>query len=94
LKPERWGSPLVQEKYQAEKACDKRHPYRIIVITHFNVWKKIWVEIVNKHWYKHVPKLVQTSHEGKVTALWNKPVQKDTTIHNDKPDSISRDNEK
>ena len=32
LKPERWGSPLVQEKYQAEKACDKRHPYRIIII--------------------------------------------------------------
>ena len=25
LKPERWGSPLVQEKYQEEKACDKRH---------------------------------------------------------------------
>jgi hypothetical protein len=23
LKPERWGSPLVQEKYQREKACDK-----------------------------------------------------------------------
>ena len=23
LKPERWGSPLVQEKYQEEKACDK-----------------------------------------------------------------------
>jgi len=30
LKPERWGSPLVQKKYQEEKACDKRHPYRII----------------------------------------------------------------
>jgi len=29
LKPERWGSPLVQEKYQEEKACDKRQPYRI-----------------------------------------------------------------
>jgi len=29
---ERWGSPLVQEKYQEEKACDKRHPYRIIII--------------------------------------------------------------
>jgi len=27
LKPEWWGSPLVQEKYQEEKACDKRHPY-------------------------------------------------------------------
>jgi len=32
LKPEWWGSPLVQEKYQEEKACDKRHPYRIIII--------------------------------------------------------------
>jgi len=27
LKPEQWGSPLVHEKYQEEKACDKRHPY-------------------------------------------------------------------
>jgi len=32
LKPEQWGSLLVQEKYQEEKACDKRHPYRIIII--------------------------------------------------------------
>jgi len=32
LKPERWGSPLVQEKYQEEKACDMRHPYHIIII--------------------------------------------------------------
>jgi len=24
LKPERWGSPLVQEKYRGERACDKR----------------------------------------------------------------------
>ena len=22
-----WRSPLVQEKYQEEKACDRRHPY-------------------------------------------------------------------
>jgi hypothetical protein len=27
LKLERWGSPLVQEKYQEEKSCEKRHPY-------------------------------------------------------------------
>jgi len=27
LKPERWGSLLVQENYQKEKACDKRHNY-------------------------------------------------------------------
>ena len=32
MKPERWGSPLVQEKYREEKACDKRHTYRIIII--------------------------------------------------------------
>jgi hypothetical protein len=25
FKHERWGSPLVQENYQEEKACDKRH---------------------------------------------------------------------
>jgi hypothetical protein len=24
FKPERWGSPLVQDKYQEEKACDNR----------------------------------------------------------------------
>ena len=32
MKREWWGSPLVQEKYQEEKACDKGHPYRIIII--------------------------------------------------------------
>jgi hypothetical protein len=32
LKPERWGSPLVQKKYQEEKACDKRLPYGIIMM--------------------------------------------------------------
>ena len=32
MKLVRWGSPLVQEKYREEKACDKRHPYRIIII--------------------------------------------------------------
>jgi hypothetical protein len=24
LKPKLWGSTLIQEKYQEEKACDKR----------------------------------------------------------------------
>jgi len=32
LKPEGWGSLLVQEKYQEENACDKRHPYRILIL--------------------------------------------------------------
>jgi len=40
LKRERWGSPLVQEKYREEKACDKRHPYRIIIIIIIINWQK------------------------------------------------------
>ena len=32
MKPAQWGSPLVQEKYQKEKVCDKRHPYLTIII--------------------------------------------------------------
>ena len=32
LKPERWGSPLVQEKYREEKTCGKRHPCPKIII--------------------------------------------------------------
>ena len=32
MKPEQWESPLVQEKYQEEKACDKRHPYCIMMM--------------------------------------------------------------
>jgi hypothetical protein len=32
LKPERWGSPPVQEKYREEKVCDRRHPYSLIII--------------------------------------------------------------
>jgi len=32
LKPERWGSLLVREKYREEKVCDKRQPYNKIII--------------------------------------------------------------
>jgi len=32
LKRERWGSPLVQEKYREEKVCEKGYPYIIIII--------------------------------------------------------------
>ena len=42
----------------------------------------------------YVPKLVETSREGKVTLLWNQQVQTDRTIPNNKPDVIIRDNEK
>ena len=39
-------------------------------------------------------KQVETSHEGKVTILWNQQVRTDRTIPNNKPDIITRDNKK
>ena len=47
-----------------------------------------------KHWFEHVPKLVEKSQGGKVTILWNLQAQTDITIPNSKPDIIIRDNEK
>jgi len=37
----------------------------------FNICKAIWVKLDNKHRYDHVPKSVETSHDGKFTTLWN-----------------------
>jgi len=36
---------------------------------HFKICKEIGVKLDNKHRYDHVPKLVETGHEGKVTVL-------------------------
>jgi len=47
-----------------------------------------------KQWYEHVPEWVETSQGGKVTVLWNRQVQTDRTIPNNRPDIIIRDNEK
>jgi hypothetical protein len=35
------------------------------------ICKEIGVKFDNKHWYDRVPKSVETSHEDKVTVLWN-----------------------
>ena len=61
---------------------------------HFNICKETGVKLDKKHWYEHVPKSVETSQGGKVTILWNQQVQTDRNIPNNKPDIISRDNEK
>ena len=47
----------------------------------------------NNHWFGHVPKLVETSHESKVAILRNQ-VQTDRPIHNNKPEIIIRGNKK
>jgi len=41
-----------------------------------------------------VPKSVETRQGGKITILCNQKIQTDTTIPNNKPDIIIRDNEK
>ena len=61
---------------------------------HFNICKETGVQLDKKHWYEHVPELVEASQGGKVTILWNQQVQTDRTIPNNKPDIIIRDNEK
>jgi hypothetical protein len=52
------------------------------------------VKLYIEHWYEHVPKVVETNEEGKVTILWNKQMQTDRTIPNNEPDIIMRDSEK
>ena len=59
---------------------------------HFNICKETEVKLDNKHWYDHVPKSVETCHEGKLNMLWNQQVRTDGTIPNNKPDIIIRDN--
>jgi hypothetical protein len=61
---------------------------------HFNICKETGVQLDKKHWYEHVPKSVETGQGGNVTILWNQQVDTDTTIPNNKPDIIIRDNEK
>jgi len=34
---------------------------------HFNICKEIGVKLDDEHWYCHVPKPVETNHEGNVT---------------------------
>lgn len=58
------------------------------------ICKKIGVNLNNEHWYKHTPKLVETSPEIRVKILWNQQVQTGLTIPNNELDIIICDNEK
>jgi len=44
---------------------------RVCAQLHFDIHKEIGVKLDNEHWYDHVSKSVTTSHEDKVTKLWN-----------------------
>jgi hypothetical protein len=77
LKPEWWGSPLVQEKYLEEKACDKRHPYPIIKKLFTMCWNKshkatyrdTGIYTKNKRIHIHRRKLITTSKRTLIILL-------------------------
>ena len=51
-------------------------------VLNYTLWKEIGVKLDNEHWHDHVPKSVETSHEGKVTILWKQQVRPNRTIPN------------
>jgi membrane-bound lytic murein transglycosylase len=48
----------------------------------------------NEQRYDHVPKMVDTGQEGTVTVVFDQQVQTDTTIRDNKPNTLIRDYEK
>jgi len=66
------GPKLAKEQYL------KTHD-RVCAELHFNIRKEIGVKLDNKDWYDHVPKSIETSHEDKVTKLWNQKILTDRT---------------
>jgi len=54
----------------AKEQYINRHD-RVCAQLHCNICKEIRIKLVNNEWYERVPKSVETSHEGKVTILWN-----------------------
>ena len=77
----------------AKEQYIKRHD-TLSAQLHFNIYKETGVKLDNKHWYDHVPESVETSHEDKVTILWNQQVQTNQTIPNSKLENIIHDNKK
>jgi len=59
---------LTEEQYI------KRHD-RVCAQIHFEICKETGVQLDKKHWYEHVPKLVETIQGGKVTVLWNQQIK-------------------
>jgi hypothetical protein len=49
-----------------KRTIQKRHD-KMCAQLYCNLCKEIRVEFNDEHWYDHVPKSVETRHEGKVT---------------------------
>jgi hypothetical protein len=52
-----------------KRAIQKETRYSVCAQLHFNICKEIGVKLDNEHCYDHVPKLVKTSLQAKVTTL-------------------------
>jgi hypothetical protein len=76
------------------KEHDIKRRDRVCAELRFNMCKEMGVKLDNEQWYDHIPKSVETSHEGNVTILWNQQVLTDRTIPNNKTDIIIRYNNK
>ena len=63
----------------------------ISTLTCTRKWRE---KLDSERWYEHVPKLLDTGHEGKTTILWNQQVQTDKTILNNKQYNIICGNDK
>jgi len=48
----------------------------------------MWIKLEKEHWCELVPKLAERRHEVKLTVLWNKIVQTDRTVPNNKTDIL------
>jgi len=77
----------------AKEQYIKRHDTACAQLFFF-ICKDIVVKLDNKCLYDHVPKWIETSHEGKVTISCNQKVQTDRTTPNNKLNVISRDYKK
>ena len=59
---------------------------------HFNICKYEGAKLYNKHRYDHITKSVESSHDSKVSILWNQQVRTDRIIPKNKQDITIRDN--
>jgi hypothetical protein len=65
----------------------------VCVQLHLDKCKETGVKLEKEGCYEQIPKLVETSHECEVTILWNRHMQTDRPIPNNKLDVMIRDNE-
>ena len=66
---------IVTARLVLAKEHDVKRRDRVCAELHFNMCKEMGVKLDSEQWYDHVPKSVETSHEGKVTVLWNQQVE-------------------